>query len=652
MSDVRMDPLRDSVQSLPGVGPRRTELLGRLGIRTVGDLLAHRPRRYEDRRISGSLEGLTAGEAVAVRGRIAGVKRLQRRRGSGGSLELVLDGGGARLLCRFFNAKAIPPGMEEEAECLVYGTVLDGDPPRMDQPEWEPIRQSGCIGLHVGRIVPVYAAVEGLSQRWLRTAVRTALDSAGASLCDTAPAVPGTDPMPRRQAVERLHFPESMDEVEPARRRLALDEFIRLQTRLNRRRERLMARAPRRIVPSDHTRVRPFLRRLGFDLTRGQQQVLREIRVDLESGRPMRRLLQGDVGSGKTVVSACAILMVLEGGWRSVLMAPTEALVEQHIDTFGRWFKPLGIDVNRVTGRGGTEAKRGIGLDVGTHALLGDRYTPDELGLVVIDEQHRFGVRQRERLVRKGRFPHLLAMSATPIPRTLGLTVHGDLDQSMLRERPAGRGIVRTRIRDPEALPAVWSWVRTELESGRRGYIVAPRVDVADDASTATVVREAEALSERLAPHPVGLLHGRLSGEDRSEVLTAFRRGSVQALVATSLIEVGLDVPEASFMVILDAHRFGVAQLHQMRGRVGRGSARGTCVLVVGNGGIEARGRLEVLERESDGFAIAEADLRDRGPGDFLGAAQWGIPPLRFGDLVCDGDLVQAARRWVRGTDT
>jgi ATP-dependent DNA helicase RecG len=407
--------------------------------------------------------------------------------------------------------------------------------------------------------------------------------------------------------------------------------------------------------------IKPFLKQLGFTLTDAQTKVLREIRRDLGGPQPMRRLLQGDVGAGKTIVAACAALMALESGYNTALMAPTEVLAEQHFGTFRRWFGALDIRVELRTGSrktsniessalsqsstGNGQPATGNALFIGTHALIEGAFAPDNLGLVIIDEQHKFGVTQREKLVRKGRYPHLLVMTATPIPRTLGLTLYGDLDISVMDQLPAGRGRIKTFVRATDKLPKVFEFIRGKLKEGRQAYVVYPRVEEDDQGEVKAVTRERAKLETEFAPFRVGLLHGRLKSEEKERVMADFRANRVQVLVATSIIEVGVDLPNATVMVIENAERFGLAQLHQLRGRVGRGAHESYCVLVADIKTEEARERLKVLEQTTDGFRIAEEDLKLRGPGELLGQQQSGLPPFRFGDLYRDGPLIERARR-------
>jgi ATP-dependent DNA helicase RecG len=456
-----------------------------------------------------------------------------------------------------------------------------------------------------------------------------------------------------------IQFPEEFSDVEIARRRLALDEFVTLQMQIRERRKKFEANAEALPCGGDNRLIKPFLAALGFKLTDAQTRVLREIRADMRGAHPMRRLLQGDVGSGKTAVAACTALMAIESGFNVALMAPTEILAEQHFRNFEKWLRPLGVKVELQTGSrksGEVRGERGEGqersrldprpstLFIGTHALLTSGFEIPRLGLVVIDEQHKFGVTQREQLVRKGHYPHLLVMTATPIPRTLGLTLYGELDISAIDELPPGRGRVKTLVRAADKLPKVWSFVREKLGAGRQAYVVYPRVEDTGDSGIKAVTKEFANLAKLLAPFRVGLLHGRLSGREKEQVMGDFRSGKTHVLLATSLIEVGVDVPNATVMLVENAEMFGLAQLHQLRGRIGRGAHESFCILISDANDPVTRARLKVLEESTDGFRIAEADLKLRGPGELLGKEQSGVPNFRFGDLVDDLDLIRQAR--------
>ncbi len=707
-------PLTLPVTVVSGVGPDRAAMLQRLGIRTVGDLLLHGPRRYEDRRAFAAMRELQLGVGAVVRGHIvaSGVKWFRGRTRS--VYEFILDDGTARLHCRWWNLPFLERMFAVGDDLMVFGKPNSLRPRTMDHPETERVEAGDEAPVHLNRVVPIYPSTEGLTQRVLRGLVWRALERFGAAVTDPEPVLVPVGSAPdgwpgRSEAVRTLHFPENLEAAERARGRLALDEFVALQFEIQRRRRNLERNAIALPCGGDNRLIKPFLAAVGFKLTGAQTHVLREIRADLAGPVPMRRLLQGDVGSGKTLVAACAALMALENGWNVAVMAPTEILAGQLADNFRRWFEPLGIPVDlrtsaqrgpavsnmkagpRLTdahldtapidatgtarteprptkkdptggliesvGRGSARAAREAvagavpscaRLTVGTHALIQPDANFERLGLVVIDEQHKFGVAQREALVRKGRYPHLLVMTATPIPRTLGLTLYGDLDVSVIDQSPAGRGRIRTHVRTPDALPKVWEFLRRELTAGRQAYVVYARVDESEHDDVKAVTKEFVRVKAAMAPHVVGLLHGQLRPEEKDAVMSAFRSGAVQVLVATTVIEVGVDVPNATVMVIENAEQFGLAQLHQLRGRVGRGGHESHCILVADQKTEAAQERLKVLAATTDGFALAEADLRLRGPGELLGKAQSGLPSLRFGDLRGDRVLVEKARAWVK----
>ncbi len=675
MSD-EFDPLVRPVAALRGVGPRHVECFAKLGIVTLEDLLLHQPRRYEDRRATGcTIAQLKLNEPATVLGKIVaqGVNYYAKRTKS--VFEFILDDGTARLHCRWWNLPWLEDKFHVGDEVFVHGKLLSLKPRTMDHPETEVVEAGEEASVHLHRIVPVYPLTEGLSQRWLRGLLWRTLEEYGAQIPERHPTFLGgsglrlragagaavvalapnldTNPalsLPRAAAVRSLHFPAELPETELARQRLALDEFLDLQLAVRARREKLLANARSQPCKGDNHLIRPFLAQLGFSLTDSQTTVLREIRADLARGTPMRRLLQGDVGAGKTVVAACTALMALESDHSVALMAPTEILAEQHFRNFTRWLEPLGVNVELRTGSRKPTANSQLStlnpqLFIGTHALVEDAFTVERLGLVIIDEQHKFGVAQRERLLRKGHYPHLLVMTATPIPRTLGLTIYGDLDVSVIAHLPPGRGAIKTFVRGPEKLPKVWAFVRERLSEGRQAYVVYPRVEDTDlKTGTKAVMAEFEKLAKELAPHRVALLHGRLSAEEKESAMAEFRANRVQALLATSVIEVGVDVANATVMVIENAEQFGLAQLHQLRGRIGRGAHDSWCVLVAAKLTDDARARLKVLEETTDGFAIAEADLRLRGPGELLGQAQSGAQQFKFADLTRDLELAKLAR--------
>ena len=693
-----ISPLAAPVTAVWGVGEERARLLARLEIFTVEDLLLHKPRRYEDRRKFLPIRDLKLKEPATVRGTIiaSGVKRF--RKGARAMFEFVLDDGTAHLHCRWWQAQ---PWMEDwfkvGREFLVFGKPDSLKPRNIDHPETELVEPGEDEFVHVNRIVPIHPLTDGLTARVMRTLIWRALEKfetqieepewsrlqvAGCKLQVENGDAPRTEKLStfnlqpptlpaRANAVRMIHFPEELTDVEFARQRLALDEFVALQFQIQSRRKKFEALAKALPCAGDNRLMKPFLTQLGFKLTAAQTNVLKEIRADMSGVHPMRRLLQGDVGSGKTAVAACSALMALESGFNVALMAPTEILAEQHFRNFTKWFEPLGVKVELQTGSRKTGSLQVSGgklqvekdqvfgarkpstfnlqpstLTIGTHALFTAGFELPKLGLVIIDEQHKFGVAQRETLVRKGNYPHLLVMTATPIPRTLGLTLYGDLDVSVIDELPGGRGKIKTFVRAADKLPKVWEFIREKISGGRQAYIVYPRVE-ATDKDVKAVLKEFKNVQRALTPFKVGLLHGRMKGAEKESVMTAFRANEIKAVVATSLIEVGVDVANASVMLIENAEQFGLAQLHQLRGRIGRGAHESFCILISDVLTEDVQARLKILEQTNDGFKIAEADLKLRGPGELLGQEQSGAMHLRFGDLTEDLNLIRQARELV-----
>lgn len=652
--------LATPLRQLYGVGSERSVQLGRLGLLVVGDLLLHRPRRYEDRRHLITIAEMRQGEAATVRGQVVALGLKRYRHGTKSVFELIVDDGTARLQCRWWNLPFMEKYFRQGDELFVFGKPNSLKPRRIDHPETEVIEGGEDSSIHINRIAPVYPLTEGLPQRWLRSLISRTLNLFEGRFGEPWPGIALPDLPSLDEAMRLIHFPETMCDMERARERLALDELIQLQVKIQQRRKALQTQARALLCGGDNHLIKPFLKVLGLKLTSAQTRVLRELRRDLSGEYPMRRLLQGDVGSGKTVVAACCALMAIESGFNVALMAPTEILAVQHGQIFRRWFEPLGLKVALRTGSHkeskGQEATltdhasritHHGSLTIGTHALIEAAFELENLGLVIIDEQHKFGVAQREKLVRKGHYPHLLVMTATPIPRTLGLTLYGDLDSSVMDELPPGRGRIQTFVRAADKLPKVWQFIRQKLAEGRQVYVVYPRVE--DDAGgIKAVTQEFERLQNTLDPYRVGLLHGRLRANDKEKVMSAFSRNEVQALVATSIIEVGVDVANATVMLIENAEQFGLAQLHQLRGRIGRGTHDSYCILVADLKTPEAKERLRVLEETNDGFRIAEADLKLRGPGELLGQEQSGLPSFRFANLTEDLPLVEQARSLAR----
>jgi ATP-dependent DNA helicase RecG len=653
------------ITSLP-VATRK--MLAAEGLHTAGDLLLYLPFRHEDRSRM-EFTGFAPGEAPVchhVRILTARVLRFGRR---GGVFEAVVEGAAEnpmhqQLTLRWFSMTYMQKVLAVDMELVIYGKIKDAKKRLvMDHPDYEIVRgdegDGDTANLHTGRIVPVYRLRGGLKQKPLRAAVWRvweALDHASMPDVLPAPKAGGEfSGLSRAKALHDAHFPTAQSDLERARRYLALEEFYVMQLRVVRRRLRfkhtggLVQKPPGKLV-SD------FIALLPFTFTEAQQRCLNEIRADMASPQPMNRLLHGDVGSGKTVVALAAMLLAVEAGHQAALMAPTQILAEQHYANAERWLEPLGIRVALRTGerkedrdeplfQQGAAAHGLPQVFVGTHALLYEDRSISRLGLVVIDEQHKFGVAQRARLIaRSDHAPDVLVLTATPIPRTLTLTVYGDLDVSVIDQRPKERGRITTAVREVTKLKDVVKFVREQLEQGRQSYVVYPLIDESDKLDAGAARTGLDEWTKHLAPHAVGLLHGRMDGAAKDAVMQRFRSGEIQALVSTTVIEVGVDVPNATVMIIHDAARFGLAQLHQLRGRIGRGAHTSWCVLFVAKGDTESHARLRVLEETSDGFVIAEEDLKRRGPGDVLGSAQSGEAPLRFGELLADTRLVTLAR--------
>jgi ATP-dependent DNA helicase RecG len=528
----------------------------------------------------------------------------------------------------------------------LYGKVKDLNGRLIiDHPEFEILRDDDPTSIHLERIVPIYKNVSGIAQRRLREIIHLLLlqiDPATLAADHEA-----DDPSVRARAFSDVHFPESMEQAKDARRRFAFEEFFVLQLNVAWRRSRYSEQTGR-VLGKSTSFLKRFYTSLPFDLTEAQKRSIREIVADMRVARPMNRLLQGDVGSGKTFVAMAAMLLAIGSGCQAALMAPTQILAEQHYLTFRRWLEPLGIRVALRTGNrdegNHLEIEGEPQIIIGTHALLYDSVSFQDLGLVVIDEQHKFGVAQRAALIRQGIVPDVLVMTATPIPRTLTMTIYGDLDVSLLDEKPPGRGKIITAVRIAAKQTDVTKFVKDQLAQGRQAYLVYPLVEESEILKAESATEAFEKWKKRLGSHEVGLIHGKLRPEEKESVMRRFRDGETAALVSTTVIEVGVDVPNANVMILHHAERFGLAQLHQLRGRIGRGGHKSYCVLLTDGKNPEALEKLRVLEQSSDGFEIAEADLRLRGPGDVLGTVQSGLSDLRFTDFLGDTVLLREAR--------
>lgn len=579
-----------------------------------------------------------------------------------GTFEAVVQqaGGmlGQQLTLRWWNMPWLSKSLAEGMELIIYGVIKDFKG-RLSivHPEYEIIKGGGddeAATIHTGRITPIYRLRGGITQKALRVAAWHVFQHLPPDFIDDLLPKPSGQGefagMTRAKALREVHFGGSNEALAVARRYLALEEFYGYQLRVAQRRRRMLD-AGGRSQKGTGELLRDFLADLPFQLTEAQQRCLDEIHRDMASAAPMNRLLHGDVGSGKTVVAFAAMLRAIESGAQAVMMAPTQILAEQHARSAAKWLEPLGLSVKLLTGQtrlaGPADQPSLLKSDIviGTHALLFDKELISNAGLIVIDEQHKFGVAQRAKLIRKSTTPDVLVMTATPIPRTLTLTVYGDLDVSTIDQRPRDGVKIVTKVRGRSKQAEAAKFLRDQIEEGRQGYIVYPLIEESEKVDAGAAVKGHAEWSKRLAPLEVGLLHGKLSPEEKEHVMKRFRDGKFDALVSTTVIEVGIDVPNATVMLIHDAGRFGLAQLHQLRGRIGRGAHTSYCVLFIDDKDDENLQRLAIMEQTSDGFQIAEEDLKRRGPGDVLGHAQSGEAPLLFGELLADTRLVRLARQ-------
>ena len=628
--------------------------LRRLGIETVEDLLTHFPRRHEDRTEFPKFPREESDVPICLCGEV--IKTSLRRFGGWKKIfEATLQESHANalsepLVCRWFNLHYVQKMIATGDRLVVFGKPrLRGKRICMDHPEFEVIENDAEISIHFRRITPIYPATEGLSQRTLRSIIYRLLNELSDGPIKTlAPA--GLAHGERRDAIRAFHFPESWKARDAAREHLVLSEFFAMQMLIGSRRTESSIR-----LGGSHcgagALLEKFLAGLPFELTGAQTKVIAEIRRDLAASHAMNRLLQGDVGSGKTVVAIAAILLVIEAGYQATFMAPTQILAEQHYDVLRRWLEPLGVRMALRTAARQEEsflplmvADENPNVLIGTHALLYDTVSFSNLGLVVIDEQHKFGVAQRARLTAREPAPDVLVMTATPIPRTLTMTVYGDLDVSIIDEMPRNRGKIVTAVRDESKLGEVLSFLRKQLEAGRQLYVIYPLIDESEKLDVKAAAAEYELWRERLRPYPCELIHGRVPPEEKQKIMERFRGGDSSALISTTVIEVGVDIPNATVMLVENAERFGLAQLHQLRGRIGRGEHKSYCILLTSDQSEETAAKLAVLEKTSNGFEVAEADWELRGPGDLLGTAQSGLPALRIGDLKTDAGLMRQAR--------
>lgn len=658
------------VMYIKGVGPKLGDLLKRKGIATIRDLIEFYPRAYEDRRAARSISSLQAGDYVGLRAQIAKVNRIPIGRTGRKIYDIAIKDESGLIHCKFFRVPykgyfdKFTPGtpVRVVGKVILYRNQLEFHHPELVEYQAEDESQDV--------IVPVYSETEGLSSKKLQTMIKVALEGLGMPRNQ----VEGLERLPEwlrkkhnllsfSESVYNLHLPQPsetasdaqnfLDRNTPYHRRIIFDEFFLLEMVLAARKKGMQSfEAP--VIAIDQKLEQKFLKTLPFELTDGQKKVISEVQADLVKSMPMNRLVQGDVGSGKTMVAFIAGLSVMKSGYQVALMAPTEILAQQHFATAKKYLEPLGIEVGLLTGqlKGGDkrhaleEIQNGkTQFIVGTHALIQEGVEFKDLGLVIVDEQHRFGVEQRGVLRRKGKSPHFLLMTATPIPRSLAMTVYGDLDVSAITELPKGRQAIVTRATFQSKRPKVIQFMKDHLDQGRQAYIIFPLVEESEKMDLKSAITEYERLVTELPKYRLGLLHGRMKAEEKDEVMDRFRKHELDILVSTTVIEVGVDVPNANIMWIEHAERFGLSQLHQLRGRVGRGEHKSYCILMTGFAvSAESQERVRFLETTNDGFKVAEFDLEVRGPGEFLGVRQSGLPGFKMANIVKDLGILEEAR--------
>lgn len=643
--------LTTDIRYVKGIGETRAKALKKLGVTTLGGMVSYFPRDYEDRRTVKTIRDLTFGETVCVEAVVAGEPVLSHVRSGLDLVKLRAVDAGGTLGITFFNQPYVKKALKKGETYLFYGRVGGKlTLPEMVNPLFAP--QGGNSELC--RIAPVYRLTAGVTQSLIARSVRQGLEACGDVLPNPLPD--GVRQRYRlaqsRFAYENVHFPENWEALSIARRRLVFEELFVLCCAMSLFRTKKSGKTGPKIAPFDPD---AFYAKLPFLPTGAQRRAVSEALADMESGSPMSRLVQGDVGSGKTIVAAACCAAVCASGYQAAVMAPTSILAEQHARSLSGLFAGLGLKTVLLTGGLTAAEKRKVRMEIasggadviiGTHALISEDVEYDKLGLVVADEQHRFGVQQRSALTEKGESPHVLVMSATPIPRTLALIIYSDLDVSVIDELPPGRQKVDTFAVGEEMRPRINTFIRKQVSEGRQVYIVCPAVE---DNETDETLKSAKEYAEELRKHvfpdlAVGCVHGKMKPRDKEKVMSDFVSGAVSILVATTVIEVGVDVPNASLMVVENADRFGLSQLHQLRGRVGRGKYRSYCVLFEGAGGDTAKQRLDAMCKTNDGFKIAETDLKLRGPGDFFGFRQSGLPEMKIASFAEDMEVLNHAK--------
>lgn len=651
------------IQYIKGVGPHRAKLLSRLGIKTARDAVYYLPYRYEDRSNVRKISDMVCGKAETVSGKVISAELIRLPGKDLRIFELTVSDGSAVLKCKWFNQPFMKRNFKQGLEVLLCGTTklnaYRGSGLEMDNPEYEIINDGEDSFVHMNRIVPVYRVTNGLSVRQMRSIMFSAIDTCIEDAADPVPveilkknSLPGL-----YESLSHIHFPAAGADIELLNRgasdfhkRLSFDELFMLELGLAVLKDgRVLERGIS--FDAEGALLKKLIGMLPFRLTPAQERVFNDILGDMKKPYPMNRLVQGDVGCGKTVVALMAMIVAAECGYQSALMAPTEILAEQHYINIYRLAEALGLKICLLTGSQKDRpferlASGEIDLAVGTHALIQERVAFKNLGLAVIDEQHRFGVMQRARLKNKALNPDILVMTATPIPRTLALTLYGDLDYSVIDELPPGRRPVTTLLFRSNQKDSIYKLMRDEIKEGRQVYVVYPVIEESEKTDLRPATLGKDAFEKVFPEFRIGLIHGGIKPQEREQIMESFKAGAMDILVSTTVIEVGVDVPNATVMIIIHAERFGLSQLHQLRGRIGRGPHRSYCVLVAYQPyGAEAGRRLDIMVKSRDGFRIAEEDLDIRGPGDFFGTRQSGMPDLRIANVLRDAPLLNEARR-------
>lgn len=652
-----MSNLDISIQSIKGIGPAKAKLFKKLGLNTVEDLLEYYPRGYKDKSEITMIRDLKPDSSYTVRATASGKAQEGRTKNRLIITKLTVFDDTGKLNVVWFNNRYVKNSFSEGDEILMHGKIKRiGRDLVMEAPEYERVTSGDSVNLM--RIAPYYSLTEGLTQKDFRKALYNALQHINEKLTDVFP-----EELRKRYSlaeinfcINNIHFPDTMEKLEMARKRLIFEEFFMMQSGLVHV-KRVNSEGKKGISFDKVDEIRDFIGGLPFKLTSAQLRVFEEVSRDMESDAIMNRLVQGDVGSGKTAIAALALYKCVRSGCQGIMMAPTEILAEQHMCTLEQLFNNTGISVGLLTGSMTAKEKEkavtgvqtgAIDILVGTHALIQDSVSYNKLGLVITDEQHRFGVRQRAMLSAKGENPDMLVMTATPIPRTLSLIVYGDLDVSIIDEMPPGRKTVKTYFVDTAKKERLMNFVKNELDSGRQAYFVCPLVEESEKLELNSAVEYREEISKRyFNRYKVGLLHGKMKANEKNEVMENFRNNKLQILVSTTVIEVGVNIPNATIMVIEDADRFGMAQLHQLRGRVGRGEHQSYCVLISDTKSEAAQERLRYMTKTENGFEVAEKDLEFRGSGEILGQRQHGLPGFKLADIFRDVKLLKLSKEAV-----